>query len=80
MNRVIRGLAFTSTVCDIEIVVQGTYEPPESDTNTPAHFSIEKVFVPSDRGATDLTMLLTDPQIARLQEEGIRGVVEHSIE
>ena len=61
---------FTSTVCDIEFVVEGEYSAPDPSTGTPRHFSVDKVWLPSDRLAKDLSLLMTPSQTERLQEEG----------
>ena len=73
-------ISFTSTIQDIEVVVEGDFDPADPSTNWPASFDVCKVFLPSDRNSTDIHSLLEDKVIERLEHEGYMAGYEDAAE
>ena len=63
-------ISFTSTIQDIEVVVEGDFDKDEPDVNYAGGFDVCKVYLPSDRNSTDIHYLLEDKVIERLEHEG----------
>ena len=73
-------ISFTSTIQDIEVVVEGDFDAEEPDVNYAGGFDVCKVYLPSDRNSTDIHYLLEDAVIERLQHEGYMAGYEDKAE
>ena len=73
-------ISFTSTIQDIEVVVEGDFDKDEPDCNYAGGFDVCKVYLPSDRNSTDIHYLLEDKVIERLEHEGYMAGCEDAAE
>ena len=73
-------ISFTSTIQDIEVVVEGDFDKDEPDVNYAGGFDVCKVYLPSDRNSTDIHYLLEDKVIERLEHEGYMAGYEDAAE
>jgi len=65
---------FETTVQDIAVCVKGEYSPADLNVGMPAYYIIERVWLPQDMAAQDITHILEqiDGVYERIEEEGVK--------
>ena len=70
---------FTITVQDVEVCVQGEYQPREYDTGTFESYSARRIWIPTDLQAVNIIDFFSAETIARIEDEG-RSILSERME